>query len=340
MFLQLLEFLNAKLASNSCGEEGSLIIGILCLILRHSTNHVLKEASMAILTCKSLVSTVDAIIQRVCTKGPSIVDQEEAGPGECLIFILLLYFFSLKRLVLLHSVHSLKKIILTMVSLSLYLNFQENFDWQDLLQSSNDEVEQLPAICIKCSELCRLLHFGPPLIKLVTSQCLVEVFTGISDQRTRRREDLRCSRDYLESTIAVLEGLVFYGDSRVAMNCATCLSMMIRWEELRDSKWSRLIVEELIMTLAVPSLASKYLTNQHKPAAHIAAALVSMNNKPHWVASVFDISCISGILDNISVGNVSAEIVMLLRELVAKKYLNKEQVVRLHQLFQVRLSCT
>ena len=238
--------------------------------------------------------------------------------------------------------------LLTNASLSLYANFQENLDWQDFLQSSDDEVQPLSVICIKCHDLCRLMHFGSPLVKLVASQCLLEVLTGISGQRNTKHDELRCPVNYLESVMAVIEGLVFYGDSTVAMNCGMCLSMILRWENLgllemraiKNSKWFRLIVDELVVTLAVPSLASRNFSNQHKPAAHIAIALLRMDKRPRWIRSVFDTSCVSGMIENIYAGNVSAETVMLLRELMSRKYLNKEQVARLHHLFQVCLLYT
>lgn len=203
----------------------------------------------------------------------------------------------------------------------------------------------LSVICIKCHDLCRLIHFGPSLVKLVASQCLVEVLNAISEQRNIKHDELRCSLSHLESIMAVIEGLVLYGDYTVAKNCGMCLSMILRWEKLgmlemqviKNSKWLRLIMEELVMTLAVPSLASKCVTNQHKPAAHIAAALLRMGKIPGWIESIFDVSCISGIVESISAGNVSAEMVILLRELMTRKYLNKEHVVRLHHLFQVCL---
>ncbi|CAL8992124.1 unnamed protein product [Prunus brigantina] len=58
--------------------------------------------------------------------------------------------------------------------------------------------------------LRRLMHFGSPL---VASPCLLELFTRISDQRNRTREELKCTMEYLMSIVAVLEGLILYSSS-------------------------------------------------------------------------------------------------------------------------------
>lgn len=101
--MQLLEHLNTKLASQSCGQEEHLVISIFCLILHQSTNQVLKEASKVILLSNSLVTAAGSLIQTACAKGPALVDyDEETTLGESLIFVLLLYIFSLKRSVTLY----------------------------------------------------------------------------------------------------------------------------------------------------------------------------------------------------------------------------------------------
>ena len=162
-------------------------------------------------------------------------------------------------------------------------------DWQDFLQSSN-EAHMLSVLCLRCHDLCRLIHFGSSLIKLVASQCLVELLTRISDQRNGKNDELRCSLRYLESMMAVTEGLLFYGDTTVATNCSVCFSIILGWEKfglqekraIKDSKWCRLVMEELAMTLAAPGLASRSFTNQHKPAAHVAVALLKLHP---WITS-------------------------------------------------------
>ncbi|EHA8588514.1 protein PRD1 [Cocos nucifera] len=223
-----------------------------------------------------------------------------------------------------------------------WLALTETMDWQDFLQSSN-EAHMLQVLCLRCHDFCRLIHFGSSLIKLVASQCLVELLTRISDQRNGKKDELRCSLRYLESMMAVTEGLLFYGDTTVATNCAVCFSIILGWEKfglqekraIKDSKWCRLVMEELAMTLAAPGLASRSFTNQHKPAARVAVALLKLDQVPGWMKSVFDTSSISGIIDNLSASNMTAEMVRLFTELMTRKYMNKEQVSALHHLFQV-----
>lgn len=90
-------------AEDTCSQDGHLIMSILSLILYHSTNQTLTEASKAILLNTSLASAVNNVIQAACAKGPALVDHdEETSAGETLLFVLLLYFFSLRRSVIMH----------------------------------------------------------------------------------------------------------------------------------------------------------------------------------------------------------------------------------------------
>ncbi|WOL17779.1 protein PRD1 [Canna indica] len=319
--LKLLEHLRPKLASETFGQQELLIVAIFCLILQLSTRQVLREASKAILLDHSLSSAADRVVQAACAKGPALVTCDEGSPvGDTLIFVLLLYLFSLR---------------------SMFAIFQETMDWQDFFQLSN-EGRQSSLFCIKCHDICRLLHFGSSNVKLLSSQCLVELLTRISDQMERKNNELKCSLRYLESVIAVTEGLIFYGDFRTAMACRACLSMLIGCENFgaqekltRNLKWFRIIMEELAMTLAAPSLASRSFINQHKPAAHIAVILLKLDKSPPWMKSVFNNYCISAILENLSACNLTSDMIKLFRELTVRKYLNKEQVDALHHLFQV-----
>lgn len=190
------------------------------------------------------------------------------------------------------------------------------------------------------------MHFGSPLVKLVASYCLLELFTRITDTRNRKNEEVKWNTGHLISVMAILEGLVFCSDIRVAMNCALCLSTILGWEKfwmqnkkvIERSNWCRLIVEELAMSMAVPCLASKSFMNHHKPAVHVAVALLKLYSPPGWMKSVFDDSCISGIIDNLSASNVSGETVLLFRELMNQDYLKDEQIATLNRVFQVKKS--
>uniref|UniRef100_A0A0A9D6P6 Uncharacterized protein n=1 Tax=Arundo donax TaxID=35708 RepID=A0A0A9D6P6_ARUDO len=291
-------------------------------MLHHSANRVLIEPAKSIILNSSLVSLTDVIVHEACTKGPSLFQHnQETSFGEFVILILLLVFFSLR---------------------SLHAILDASIDWQDFLQHSND-TQSFSVLGIPCHDLCRLMHFGPSSIKLIASQCLFELLTRISDQRMRLNADLRCSVKYLKSIIAVTEGLVFSQDSKVAGNCGACLSVILGWEKfgsqekvaVGESKWFRLIMEEFTVALTAPGLTSKPLTNQQKFAAKIAVSLLKLSQVPDWLTSLFDSHLISGIVANISARNVTAEIVNLFSELMARKYLSQEHVVVLHNLFQV-----
>ncbi|CAB4293776.1 unnamed protein product [Prunus armeniaca] len=308
-------------AADGWNQECLIVTGILCLILHHSSNEVLIAPSKAIILSTSLVSTINSTIHEACLKGPALVDHdEETSSGEVLIFVLLLNFFSLRSL---HTV------------LPGIVDWKNFFDPQDRLQP-------ISFIRIFCHDLCRLVHFGSPLVKLVASYCLLELFTRISDQRNRTGEELVCTMDYLMSVMAVLEGLIFYSDLRVATNCGLCLSMILGWGlpgmqgtiVITKNHWSRMIVEELAMSLAVPCLASKSFINLHKPAIHVAVTLLKLPKVPEWMRSVFDDSCISGIIQNFAANNLSTEIVLLFRALLDSEYLKAEQICSVNQLLQ------
>ncbi|XP_043711385.1 protein PUTATIVE RECOMBINATION INITIATION DEFECT 1-like isoform X2 [Telopea speciosissima] len=319
--VKMLEFFIASMSADTCNHGRLLVIGILALILHHSTNHALPEASKAIILNTFLATTIHNIISAACSKGPALIDHEtETSTGQTLIFVLLLYFFSLR------SLHSL---------------LSGAVEWQNFLEAS-DGTEQHPYICIRVHFLCRLVHFGSPPVKLVASHCLLELLTRISDDRHTKRDKLKCSTGYLKSVMAVLEGLIFYADTRIAMNCAVCLSMIMGWERLgvqetrviKDDKWCRLVMEELALSLAAPGLASRSFSNHHRPAARIAIALLRLGQVPTWMRSVFDGSCISGIIEKLSASNVTAEMAHLFRELLHSGYLSEEDIAGLNRVFQ------
>ncbi|RLM65860.1 protein PRD1 isoform X4 [Panicum miliaceum] len=261
-------------------------------------------------------------VKKACSKGPSLFQHnQDTAFGELLSLVLLLVFFSLR---------------------SLHTILEASINWQDFLQHSED-IQSFSVLGIPCHDLCRLMHFSPPSIKLIASQCLLELLTRISDQRTCTNAELRCSVKYLKSIIAVTEGLVFSEDSKVAGNCGACLSVILGWEKFgsqekvatRESKWFRLIMEEFAVALTASGLTSKSFTNQQKFEVNLAVSLLRLSQVPDWLTSLFDSHLISGIVANLSARNVTAEIVNLFSELMARKYLSQEHIVALHNLFQV-----
>lgn len=298
-------------------EESLTVMGILSLVLQHSTNKALEETSRTILLSSPLSSIMNTVIQVACSKGPALYDLDEGTKlGETLLFSLLFQFFSFQ------SMHAV---------------LPGPVGWEKFLDPSEAQ-QPMSYISITCHDLCRLMHFGSPLVKLVASYCLLELFTRISDQRPKI---INCSPKHLLSIMAVLEGLVFCSDSDVAINSSLCLSMMIGWTNhdkdfslTRSKKWCRLIVEELTMSLAVPCLASEFFTIHHKPAVHVAVALLKLETVPKWINSIFNDCCVAGIISNISASNLSIEIVLLFRAIMKVGYLKSEHVASLNRKFQ------
>ncbi|KAJ8536399.1 hypothetical protein K7X08_034800 [Anisodus acutangulus] len=300
-------------------HPGTLIsIGILSMVLHHSVNQVMVEASKTILLSTPLLLLVNTTIANACSKGPSLVDQDEGTRSEeALVFVLSLLFFSLR------SVHDILPGIM---------------DCHYLLDPTNVP-QTCPHIIIQCHDLCKLLNFGSIPIKVYLAH-LLELFSGIEDERSRKPGTLKFRTDYLLSIMAVLEGQIFSSDMTVAMNCSLYLSMLIGWQDaetevsaIQRNSWCRFIVEELVISLAAPSLASKSFMIHHKPAIHIAVALLRRKKVPQWMTSIFDESCISAFTRNITNSNLSAELVFLSRELLNYGFLNDEQIA-LNQVFQ------
>lgn len=85
-------------AADGWTEEGLLILVILSLILYHSTNQAMIQASKIILLSAPLVSIINNSVSEACSKGPALLDHDEGTkPGEILIIVLSLIFFSFRR---------------------------------------------------------------------------------------------------------------------------------------------------------------------------------------------------------------------------------------------------
>ncbi|KAL8481013.1 hypothetical protein ACS0TY_027519 [Phlomoides rotata] len=317
--VKLMDYLIPAMTSDGWTEEVLTVIGVLCLILHHSTKETLVEASKIIVLNVQLILAINSTIFEACSKGHVLFDHDEGTrTGEILIFVLLLLFFSMR------SVRAILPGI---------IDFQVCLD-----EGSN--MQPLSYLSIRCHDLCKLMHFGAAKVKLIASSCLLELFTGISDYTTSGKpEDLKFREGYIMSVSSTLEGLIFFDDIRVALNCSRCLSALISWNQLKgesvfsEDTWCRLIVEELVMSLSTPTLTSSF-TIHHKPAANVAVALLKLTKGPPWMTKVFDDSSIQSMVLNISANNLSTELVILFRELLSSGYLSSPHVAHLNRVFQ------
>ncbi|KAK6161644.1 hypothetical protein DH2020_005025 [Rehmannia glutinosa] len=320
--LKLMDYLSPAVASDGWTDEVLIILGILSLILHHSTKEALTEASKIIILNVPLVSTINTAISEACSKGHALFDHDEGTKtGEILIFVLSLLFFALR------SVRAVLPGIIT--------------DFQFWFDEGRDIQQPLSYLSIRCHDLCKLMHFGSAPVKLGASFCLMELFTGISEYTSKKPVNLNIKDGYLLSISAVLEGLIFFGDIRVALNCSQCLSTLMTWKQLKiesmfseKDNWCRLIVEELVMSLCTPSVTSKSSMIHHKPALNVAVALLKLSKVPSWMTKVFDESSIGSIIQNISASSINTELVVLFRELLDSGHLNSAHVADLNRMFQ------
>lgn len=229
---------------------------------------------------------------------------------------------------------------LILIWLLLYLSAQATLPGivdSKVLLHEGSVTESSPFLSTRCPDLCKIMHFGAAQVKTIASFCLMELFTSLEDSAVRKSVDYA----FLLSVSTVLEGLIYFGDIKVAMNCSRCLSTLMAWEEQEVESmlpekygWCKLIVEELVMSLSAPTL-TKSLMVHHKPASNVAVALLKHSKGSPWMSKVFDDSSIGNIIQNLSSSTLTIEVVALFRELLCSGYLNSTHVANLTRVFQV-----
>ncbi|GLJ47067.1 hypothetical protein SUGI_0993670 [Cryptomeria japonica] len=328
---------------NSANHESVILFSLLSLILQKSKPEegLLVESSRAIVLNNHLGITVEGIIKNACAKGPALAQLDErTSSGQIVISALVYHFFWLRSFhaVLQDNVHNRDFL------------FIDCFVSQNGQTSSSDILDNndaSPAINISSQHLCQLLYYGSSVIKLIASYSLAEVFSHISENRTdgyNAKRELKCSPDYLQSISIVLQGFILHDSICLAKNIASCIYWLLGCEYLnsqqekaiRSSNWYRLVLEELMLSLATPNPLSHVMEScgNPKPAAYVAVALLRMSSPPAWVKSVFSPLCITSIIDNLSFQKPSAEIVLLFRSLLCCGYLEQSHIRKLHHLYQ------
>ncbi|KMT14805.1 hypothetical protein BVRB_3g065300 isoform B [Beta vulgaris subsp. vulgaris] len=283
VIMKLLDSFTLRMKTNGWKEEHLLVLGVLSLVLHHSTHGALVETAKFILLNSSLAPLMRATVDGLFVNGSASIEQEEETDTEqALVFILLFSHFYLRRK------HGLAEFLLFTRK-----DVHTSFNWNPL-----------PGY---------------------------------------QQNGVNCSMGYLRSMVAILEGLVFHHDLRIAMNSGLCLSMIFSWEVptslVRNNSWCRTIVEELAKSLAAPCSVSTSFMNHHRPAVYITIALLRSKTVPPWMNSVLNEACVSGIIENLSPNNISVEVVLLFQQLLLSAYLKSDQIAKIDHLLQACRRC-
>ncbi|KAL2925646.1 Protein PRD1 [Bienertia sinuspersici] len=247
-----------SIRANGWTEEHLLGLGVLSLVFHHSTLGALLEIAKFVFLNSSLASLMRATVDGFFANGSASIEQEEESDTEhTLVFLLLYSHFYLE-------------------------DYYARYGLADILQFTRRTCP-LPSIGIFSQAVCRFLHLGSSLVKLVASYCLIDLLSGITDIQ--------------------LESLL--GNAQYESYKYTTLA--------RNNSWSKTIVEELARSLAASSSVLTSLMNHHKPAVQIATALLRSATFPLWMNSVFNEACVcvSGIIKNLSPTNTSVEVTLV-----------------------------
>ena len=96
--MQIIDYLIPSVAADGWTPGTLISIGILSMVLHHSVNQVMVEASKTIILSTHMLSLVNTTIANACSKGPSLLEQNEGARSvEALVFVLSLLFFSLRE---------------------------------------------------------------------------------------------------------------------------------------------------------------------------------------------------------------------------------------------------
>lgn len=97
-FLKLLDWISPTEVKDRWTSENLLVVAILSLILHHSTNGRLIEASKSVLFHTPVASATKSVLHEACSKGPALVDDHEGtNRGKTIILVLFLVYFSMRR---------------------------------------------------------------------------------------------------------------------------------------------------------------------------------------------------------------------------------------------------
>lgn len=98
LFMQLLDSFTSTMMTNGWTEEHLLVLGVLSMVLHHSTQGALVETAKFILLDSSLASLMRATVKGFFANGSASIEHEEESDTEhALVFLLLFIHFYLRR---------------------------------------------------------------------------------------------------------------------------------------------------------------------------------------------------------------------------------------------------
>ncbi|KAH7447738.1 hypothetical protein KP509_01G119100 [Ceratopteris richardii] len=199
----------------------------------------------------------------------------------------------------------------------------------------------LPRSLKESQSLCKLLYFGPEFVKVLASFCLVELFYWITQSGTVCSEDegfdTNKYQDVFQSIVMVLQCSILDSNEFVSKNSSVSLYYLLiggslsSYEKkiLHFSPWHRFLLEDFVSNIMSPNLE-----NVSMPATIYAAiGILKQEGASSWIRSVLS-PCISTLVCHLANHRMSPAILVLLKELHVKGWLETKHSEEIHKNLQ------
>lgn len=201
----------------------------------------------------------------------------------------------------------------------------------------------LPKSFEEIEHLCRMLYFGPKFLKVLSSSCLAEAFYWLTQNGSNHlgmetADADKCPR-VLQSVVMVLQGSMLDNSEIVWRNCSFCLYLLLtdtnlsshEKEAVYESPWHRFLLEDFVLSISAPNSGIEPFPST----IYVAIGLLKISSPPKWARSVFSPLCINTIISSLIPERIMPAMIVLLKELHSKGYLEVKHMEMVHKTLQV-----